>query len=157
MLYNGTIVNANAIEHPDLFWAAKGAGSSYGVMLSLTIKTHKPAFDTAMNFTIDFGAVDTATAAQAYLSAQEYVLSGAAPDEIALRCNLPPGNINSSLLWTGYFYGDEKNFTNVIAPLMASLPKTASLTSNTTDFWVSRHPGSKIPPLQLFQELRYRF
>lgn len=135
MLYNGTIVVATADTNPDLFWAAKGAGSSFGVMLSLTTKTHKPIYDTAINFTISFGKVDTATAAQAYLSAQQYVLSGAAPDEIAIRCNLPPASASDSWSWAGYYYGDAGNFTKVIAPLMATLPKTATIKATTTDFW----------------------
>ncbi|KAK4221981.1 6-hydroxy-D-nicotine oxidase [Podospora fimiseda] len=37
---SGYIVNANAVENPDLFWALKGGGpSSYGVLLSMTVKT----------------------------------------------------------------------------------------------------------------------
>ncbi|KAK3990423.1 6-hydroxy-D-nicotine oxidase [Cladorrhinum sp. PSN332] len=37
---SGYIVNANAVENPDLFWALKGGGpSTYGVLLSVTVKT----------------------------------------------------------------------------------------------------------------------
>ncbi|KAK4167477.1 6-hydroxy-D-nicotine oxidase [Cladorrhinum sp. PSN259] len=37
---SGFIVNANAVENPDLFWAMKGGGpASYGVLLSMTVKT----------------------------------------------------------------------------------------------------------------------
>lgn len=30
VLGNGTVVNANAVENPDLWWALKGGGNNFG-------------------------------------------------------------------------------------------------------------------------------
>ncbi|GJC80759.1 FAD-linked oxidoreductase sorD [Colletotrichum liriopes] len=90
MLYNGTIVNA--AKGSDLFWAAQGAGASFGVLLSVTTNTHKPLFDTAVNFTIAAGNLDSDAAARALIAIQDYSLSKDCPDELALRWTLsaPP-------------------------------------------------------------------
>ncbi|KAI0390143.1 hypothetical protein F5Y17DRAFT_82978 [Xylariaceae sp. FL0594] len=38
-LWNGTIVRASSTENPDLFWAMRGAGHNFGIMLEFTLKT----------------------------------------------------------------------------------------------------------------------
>ncbi|OOF95626.1 hypothetical protein ASPCADRAFT_506521 [Aspergillus carbonarius ITEM 5010] len=40
VLANGTIVNANATSHPDLFWALRGGGNRYGIVTKFTIQGH---------------------------------------------------------------------------------------------------------------------
>ncbi|KAF6830002.1 berberine-like protein [Colletotrichum plurivorum] len=134
MLYNGTIVNAD--KGSDLFWAAQGAGASYGVILSATTNTHKPLFDTAVNFTLSIGNVDVDTAAKALVAIQDYSLSKDCPDELALRWSLsaPPYS------GTGYFYGNPAEFDVVIAPLVSSLnalvPNNATVVKKTElPFW----------------------
>jgi FAD/FMN-containing dehydrogenase len=37
---DGTVVTANATSHPDLYWALRGGGGSFGVVTSLTLGTH---------------------------------------------------------------------------------------------------------------------
>jgi alkanesulfonate monooxygenase SsuD/methylene tetrahydromethanopterin reductase-like flavin-dependent oxidoreductase (luciferase family) len=34
LLANGTVVTASATEHPDLFWAVRGAGANFGIVVS---------------------------------------------------------------------------------------------------------------------------
>ncbi|KAJ3373027.1 hypothetical protein HDU91_001180 [Kappamyces sp. JEL0680] len=42
VLYNGTLVVANATEHPDLYWALRGGNSgSFGVVTEYSIRAHK--------------------------------------------------------------------------------------------------------------------
>lgn len=136
MLSNGTIVEASADSNPDLLWAAKGAGSSFGILLSLTTKTYAPLFDTAMNFTLTFSEVSVPIAAAAYMSVQDYVLSGKAPDEIAIRCGLPSSGFKK-MSWPGFYYGDPSTFASAIAPLLATLPNTTVLTQSTFPFFTS--------------------
>ncbi|RYO83505.1 hypothetical protein DL766_004969 [Monosporascus sp. MC13-8B] len=38
-LWNGTIINASATENSDLFWAMRGAGHNFGILLEFTLKT----------------------------------------------------------------------------------------------------------------------
>jgi FAD/FMN-containing dehydrogenase len=41
MLASGEIVTANAVQHPDLFWALRGGGGgTFGVVSRLTLRTH---------------------------------------------------------------------------------------------------------------------
>jgi hypothetical protein len=128
MLYNGTIVKAG--KGSDLFWAAQGAGSSFGILTSLTTNTWKPIHPTAINFTLSLGALDIETGANALLDLQEYVLSDA-PDELAIRWSLsaPP------YTGTGYYYGDPTTFDDIMAPLMERMPASANLTKSEFEFY----------------------
>lgn len=131
MLYNGTVVTA--ATGSDLLWAGLGAGSSFGVVLSMATKTYQPEYPTAVNFTLTIGNASVDQAAQALIAVQDYSLSSACPDEFALRWSLtgPPWN------QAGYFYGNPADFDNVVAPLLASLNKIANATIQKTElsFW----------------------
>ncbi|KAH7058789.1 hypothetical protein B0J12DRAFT_772444 [Macrophomina phaseolina] len=128
MLYNGTVVSGR--EGSDLLWAAKGAGSSYGVILSMTTKTWKPIHEKAVNFTLSLGNADLDTGVKATIAIQDYATTDA-PDELALRWRLtsPPWD------GTGYFYGDPAEFDTIIQPLLDRLPSNATLTKSEFDFW----------------------
>ncbi|KZM24219.1 uncharacterized protein EKO05_0010869 [Ascochyta rabiei] len=130
MLYNGTVVKASRDENADLFWVAQGAGSSYGILLSLTTKTWKPEHEQVTNFTISLPS-DTSieTGVDALLAVQEYAQTEA-PDTFALRWSLA-----TSWSGSGFFYGNPEDFNSTIAPLMERLPNTTTLTTSTADFW----------------------
>ena len=115
MLYNATIVNAK--KGSDLFWAAQGAGASYGIILSTKTKTHKPQFDKAINFTLSMGDLSPEAGAKALIAIQDYSLSKDCPDTWAFRwsMNAPPYD------GTGYFYGNPDKFDSVMAPLVKKL------------------------------------
>lgn len=40
VLADGSAVDVSAKEHPDLFWAVRGAGHNFGILTSLDIKTY---------------------------------------------------------------------------------------------------------------------
>ncbi|KAI4610512.1 uncharacterized protein J4E87_010766 [Alternaria ethzedia] len=129
MLYNGTVVTASRTENPDLFFVVQGAGSSYGIILSLTTRTWKPEFDIVTNFTISLGAVDLDTGAQALIDIQDWAMTKA-PDTFALRWQLA-GEWNGS----GYFYGNPDEFDALFAGLVERLPNTTTTNVQTADFW----------------------
>jgi len=131
MLYNGTIVNCSRTENADLFWVAQGAGSSYGVLLSLTTKTWKPTYNQVTNFTITLVDADIETGVKALLSIQDFSLTGGCPDELSLRWSLTAPPFTGS----GFYYGDPTSFSSAIAPLMQVLPNNTTLTSAVSDFW----------------------
>src|SRR5690242_17748356 len=130
MLYNGTIVKASRDENPDLFWVAQGAGSSYGILLSLTTRTWRPEHERVTNFTISLPAdTNIDTGVRALLAVQEYAQTEA-PDTFALRWQL-------ATPWSGsgYSYGSPEDFASTIAPLLDRLPNTTTLVTSTADFW----------------------
>lgn len=130
MLYNGTIVKASRTENPDLFWVAQGAGSSYGILLSLTTRTWKPEHQRVTNFTLSLPADTTIqTGVEALLAVQDYALTDA-PDTFAIRWQL-------ATPWSGsgYFYGAPEDFNSTIAPLLDRMPNATTLVSSTEDFW----------------------
>ncbi|KAH7090829.1 glucooligosaccharide oxidase-like protein [Paraphoma chrysanthemicola] len=129
MLYDGKIVKASRTVNPDLFFVVQGAGSSYGILLSLTTRTWKPQFDTVTNFTISLGNVDLDTGAQALIDIQDWAMTEA-PDTFALRWQLA-GEWNGS----GYFYGNPAEFDAIFASLVERLPNTTTTRKTTTDFW----------------------
>lgn len=128
MLYNGTVVSGR--EGSDLLWAAQGAGSSYGVILSMTTKTWQPIHEKAVNFTLSLGNVSLDEGVKATIAIQEYAINDA-PDELAFRWRLtsPPWD------GTGYFYGNPAEFDTIIQPLLDRLPANTSLTKSEFDFW----------------------
>ncbi|KAM0326323.1 hypothetical protein ACHAQA_006923 [Verticillium albo-atrum] len=132
MLYNGTIVNAT--EGSDLLWAAQGAGSSFGVILSSTSKTFKPEYANATSFTLNLGNLNLEDATQALVDIQDYALAETTPDEFAIRWSLgaPP------YTGTGYFYGNPTEFDGVIAPLLEKLNAITNatvFTKTVLPFW----------------------
>ncbi|KAF9163728.1 hypothetical protein DFQ26_002211 [Actinomortierella ambigua] len=43
VIANGTVLDANAYQNQDLFWALRGGGPSYGVVVEAVYRTHPPA------------------------------------------------------------------------------------------------------------------
>jgi hypothetical protein len=59
VLADGTFVRADAAEHPDLFWAVRGAGGNFGIVTALELDTYPVSnvvFST-MAFVADAGAL----------------------------------------------------------------------------------------------------
>ena len=135
MLYNGTITTTSKTENADLFWVIQGAGSSYGILLTLTTKTWRPTYDQLTNFTITLptdssSSTEPANGINALLAIQDFVISGKGPDELSLRWSLTAPPFTGS----GFYYGDPTSFPAVLAPLMAPLPKTTTLTTAVASF-----------------------
>ncbi|CAE6529064.1 unnamed protein product [Rhizoctonia solani] len=56
---DGSIVNTNKCQNQDLFWALRGGGgNTWGVVLSVTYKTHLPVKVNAIAMSIDPGSLD---------------------------------------------------------------------------------------------------
>lgn len=131
LLWNGSIVTASRSQNKDLFWAASGAGSSFGLILSVTTKTWAAPFPNAVSYTIDVGSVDIATGVNALLTIQKFVLDKKLPDTLSLRWSLTAPPFTGS----GFYYGEPSTFNATIAPLIAALPAGTRVTSSVLPFW----------------------
>lgn len=113
MLANGSIVTAR--PGSDLLWAAKGAGPSFGIVLSATTKTFEVPVDGAVSYSLALGDVSVDKASEALVKIQKWVLDGKAPDELSLRYSV--ADFSSA----GFFYGAEAAFDKAMTPLVESL------------------------------------
>ena len=87
VLADGTQLHASETEHPDLFWALRGGGGSFGVVIAVELQLHPigPEIAVAQVF---HPFHDAAEALRFYRD-----FTAAAPDEIggyALAVNVPP-------------------------------------------------------------------
>ncbi|RDW58215.1 putative berberine-like protein [Coleophoma cylindrospora] len=138
-LANGTVVEASESVNTDLFFAIQGAGSSYGIILSLTLKTWKPTYPDVTKWTIVLPTNTTLDiGVKALLAVQEYGLAESTPDEMYIRWRL------TVPVWggSGYFYGDPIAFSSVIQPLMDALPVGTNLTTSVADFWTMENDAT---------------
>lgn len=53
LLANGTIIEASDDKNPDLFWALRGAGHNFGIVLEATYKVY-PQLNEGRHFVVDF-------------------------------------------------------------------------------------------------------
>ncbi len=67
MTADGSIRTASQTENADLFWAAMGAGASFGIITSFTAETHQALDSIAFAYTFeDYGAAEASKGLQAW-------------------------------------------------------------------------------------------
>lgn len=141
-LANGTIVDADADQNSDLYWAVRGAASSMGVVLRYKIQTMEPPSARVTNYTIGFPSNYTPTQqdnVNALLGTQQWALSEHNSDLLSVRF-LPTTN---SFI-QGFFYGTQAEFATVAESLVQYLPSQMQMnvTSDEFDFWTSEDIGT---------------
>ncbi|EGG03687.1 uncharacterized protein MELLADRAFT_90001 [Melampsora larici-populina 98AG31] len=121
VLANGTIVQASQDSNPDLFWALRGAGASYGIMTSIKFQTHS-APSQATNFHIKW-YLSQNELANALLKFQVFCRSNL-PSELAIDANLKKAPKSGLLVFSlvGTWNGEESKFAAVIQPLLDGMP-----------------------------------
>ncbi|KAF3934813.1 hypothetical protein ABW20_dc0110552 [Dactylellina cionopaga] len=120
VLTNGTVVTASATQNSDLFWALRGAGGSFGIIVAMKFNTF-PAPDSNVVYNYSFNW--NQTQARASLDAlQAYVNSTQFPRELNLRYWI--GTFNVQVV--GVYYGNTTAFNTAINPLLSKLGTPAS-------------------------------
>ncbi|KAL3428257.1 glucooligosaccharide oxidase [Phlyctema vagabunda] len=78
VLANGTLIQASTSSHPDIFFAMRGAGDSFGIVTNFYLQT-KPAPTSVINFSVDIPAVyeDIPSLTNAFLELQKTVFDPA--------------------------------------------------------------------------------
>ncbi|KAK6524479.1 hypothetical protein TWF281_011387 [Arthrobotrys megalospora] len=123
VLADGSLVTASATQNTDLFWAIKGAGGSFGIIVSMKFNTF-PAPDSNIVYSYSFSW--SQTQARANLEAlQAYANSTQFPRELNMRFWV--GVFNTQIL--GVYYGSRTDFDAAIAPLLSKLgtPSSSSI------------------------------
>jgi FAD/FMN-containing dehydrogenase len=117
VLANGTQVTVSQSSYPDLFWAMRGAGSSFGIITSYILST-----DQASTQLIRF---------------QEFVQSGI-PATLGAEITLAKGNSQGQVAYTfnGAYFGDAASFNSTIAPYLSSFPVAPSSNKVTSGSWI---------------------
>ncbi|CAA7263467.1 unnamed protein product [Cyclocybe aegerita] len=126
VLANGTIVSASKTNYSDLFWALRGASSSFGIVTGIHANTFAaPPSATVFEYNWDLSTSDAASALSAV---QKFVLSPSLPQEWAGELVLGAGSSSGRVAFglTGGWYAPAVEFNAVIQPLLKTLPKPQS-------------------------------
>lgn len=135
VLADSTIVTASSTSHPDLFWALRGAGFSYGIVTSFQFRTI-PAPPSNFFFYVFFEWTP-AQAVAGLLALQAFANSTAMPPELNMRViTVVYGPV---LLWQlqGAYHGAEDDAEAVLQPLLEVLgTEQVVLQVNATLGWI---------------------
>ncbi|KAL2756679.1 hypothetical protein ACRALDRAFT_1080831 [Sodiomyces alcalophilus JCM 7366] len=111
VLDNGTLVHTSATENEDLFWAIRGAGSSFGIVVDFEVDTFAvPPEVTWM--TIDTTLTTAETALAGMLAWQDYV-ENTMPSEMNMRMFINSGGARLEIL----YHGSEADARAALEPL----------------------------------------
>jgi len=84
VLADGTITRANASEQPDLFWAIRGAGASFGIVTCFTVETH-PTPETVTHYAFQYEIGSPSDMAAAFSKWQSFIQAPAVLDDRAFN------------------------------------------------------------------------
>lgn len=105
VLANSSIVTASTTEYPDIFYAIRGAGASFGVVTEFTVRTEaEPGI--AVQYQITFNIEDTSSRANTFKAWQNFISDPTLPREFSCQLVLAEG----LLLIEGEFFGPLADF-----------------------------------------------
>lgn len=139
VLANSTVVDVSETEHPDLFWAIRGAGSSVGIVTSFRFKTFE-APETVTFFVASVPWKNQSVAADGLKAVQDFALNSM-PAELNMRVFVTSRFVNLE----GLYWGDNETMQAVLQPL---LDKTgAKLQLQQQGDWMDqlKHFGNGMP------------
>ncbi|KAL2268001.1 hypothetical protein VTJ83DRAFT_2847 [Remersonia thermophila] len=118
VLANGTIVEASATQNPSLFWALRGAGSNFGIVVTWRFRTF-PVPETVTSFEVNLPAWRTNATAlvKGFSELQDWLLSGGMPKEMNMRLL---GN-GFQMQLQGLYHGNAAGMRAALAPLLPRL------------------------------------
>ena len=126
VLANGTLIHVSAMEHPEVFWAIRGAGSNFGVVVSYEFNTFaQPSQVTYFTVTANWNANNM----QANLLALENYTRYNMPSNLTMRYSVNAGGQND---FEGLYYGNTTGLQAALAPLFTNVSPKLSLGYTTT-------------------------
>ena len=144
VLANSSVVTASASQNPDLFWALRGAGSSFGIVTNFKFNTFAaPNSNLVYLYTFSWNEQQARSAVGIL---QNYV-NTTMPAEMNMRFEVYTSMGTSTTSLRGVYYGAEAAFQTAIAPLLAELGSPAS-TNVTTEGWIDTLLANANTPLE---------
>ncbi|KAM4068127.1 FAD binding domain-containing protein [Hirsutella rhossiliensis] len=110
ILADGSVLHCSATENKDLFWALRGAGSSFGIVAEFEFETFA-APDKVTPFDVEL-SWDQASAVAVIGALQRFAAS--APKELNLMLDITPTTKTIS----GVYYGDQTDANEALRPLL---------------------------------------
>ncbi|KAF4452287.1 6-hydroxy-D-nicotine oxidase [Fusarium albosuccineum] len=121
VLPDGKTVHCSKTERSDLFWALRGAGASFGIVVELEFNTF-PAPEKMTYFDIGLNW-DQKSAPQGLLNVQEF--GKTMPGEITMQVAISKNGYSID----GAYVGDEAGLRNAIQPLLTKLNTQVTATT----------------------------
>ncbi|KAJ7693419.1 FAD-binding domain-containing protein [Mycena rosella] len=115
VLSNGSVVDLNATQHPDLFWAIRGAASSFGIVTRYTLHTHQAPAN-VVRYSYGFNNPNLSSDVFAKLLSSYQTWGRTAPKELGIEANIWNGGRLVEL--GGYYMGNLNDFNRISASLL---------------------------------------
>lgn len=127
VLPNGTFITTSTTQYPDIFWALRGAGASFGVITNYHFQTFAaPSNNIVYSYNLNWNA---ASAKAAYLALQDYA-NTTMPLEMNMRVFISPGGVQLE----GVYYGSQSAFQAAISPILSKIGNPYG--SSSTMGWI---------------------
>lgn len=126
VLANATEVHCSTDENPDLYWAIRGAGSSFGIVSEFEFDTFEaPTEVTPFSISLHWNEEQAVEGIQAFQG-----LAVNAPKELNFQIYMAPGGQTIQ----GVFYGSQTEMNAVLQPLLGDID--ASISTSSTMGWI---------------------
>ncbi|KAL0632705.1 hypothetical protein Q9L58_008398 [Maublancomyces gigas] len=116
VLANGTATSVSATQHPELFWALRGAGPGFAVVTTFHFQT-LPAPSVNINYGYTYVFNSASSAASGFQYATNWALQNA-PKELGFGIYVGDGK---EFVIQGVYYGSKSAFTTLITPLLTGM------------------------------------
>lgn len=133
-LANGTTVRASSTSHPDLFWALRGAGSSFGIVSEFEFDTFEPP-EELTHFEVSLAWDDAESIVDGWLELQEWA-DEEMPRDMNLRFSVDTRGVGLD----GLYHGGKEDMEAVVVPLVERLGG-GRFTANVTYDWMGQLEG----------------
>lgn len=114
VLANGTSVRASPTSHSDLFWALRGAGSSFGIVSEFEFETFEPP-EKLTHFEVQLGWNDTESIVEGWLELQNWAEE--MPREMNMRFSVDGRGVGVD----GLYHGSRDEMEEIVVPLVEKL------------------------------------
>jgi hypothetical protein len=125
VLANSTVVNCSATENSDLFWALKGAGSSFGIVTTFLYDTWAPP-DKLTVFSVNLPWGSVSQGVKSWTALQKFT-----QDDMPAKMNMRVFANSFLTQLQGLYHGPASDLQTAIAPLLTATGASLSQAQET--------------------------